>query len=242
MMRDGDYENTIPALPTAYDASVRKKHRHTIPANQINGKLHVADNIMPFPALVARPVHSNEIEQQPLAREARDKEWSRLRGHGEKGCWDESQILEWDGICKDAQKSRDEVHLAHLMGLMVEKGSELAKDDPNGKYRYGVVLRGDQTKNQNYEAAMFQDIGSAPATVAAAKMADAYGCLLGHSLEQADAIQAYVQSELKGPETWVCIPPEARTPAMKGMKKPCCKLLRSLYGHPSAGGLLGGAL
>ena len=84
-VRDGDYENTIPALPTTYDASVRQKHRDKIPTNNIDRRLHVADNFIPFPALVARPAHSNEIEQQPLAREARDKEWSRLRGHGEKG-------------------------------------------------------------------------------------------------------------------------------------------------------------
>ena len=194
-MRDGDYENTIPALPTTYDVSARHKHRDKIPANEINGRLHKADNIMPFPALVARPVHNSEIESQPKAREARDKEWSRLRGHGEKGCWDESVILEWDDVCTKAKQSGDEVHLAHLMGIMVEKGSELKPGDPNRKYKYRVVFRGDQTKDQNYEAAMFQDMGSAPATMAAAKMADAYGCLLGHSLEQADAIQAYVQSD-----------------------------------------------
>ena len=132
-------------------------------------------------------------------------------------------MREWDDICRDAQKSGDEVHLAHLMGLMVEKGSELSPGDPKRKYKYRVVFRGDQTKDQIYEAAIFQDMGSAPATMAAAK--------------KADAIQAHVQSELKGPETWVCIAPEARTPAMKGMKKPCCRLLRSLYGHPSAGAI-----
>jgi hypothetical protein len=38
---------------------------------------------------------------------------------------------------------------------------------------------------------MFQELSSCPATLEAAKTADAYGLCPGHNVEQADAEQAY---------------------------------------------------
>ena len=37
----------------------------------------------------------------------------------------------------------------------------------------------------------------------------ATGCTPGHTTEQADAVQAYIQAELSGTETWAALPPEA---------------------------------
>ena len=64
--------------------------------------------------------------------------------------------------------------------------------------------------DQNFGAAMIQDLGSSPAAMGAAKIADLFGCPPGHSLEIDDAVQAYVQAEMKGTSTWVCMPPEYR--------------------------------
>ena len=88
----------------------------------------------------------------------------------------------------------------------------------------------------------------------AGKNIDCYGCFPGHSIEQADAEQAYVQADLTGTETWVAIPEEAwpdswwnypegmdrSTREAKALRtpkydRPCCRLLKSLYGHPDAG-------
>ena len=62
--------------------------------------------------------------------------------------------------------------------------------------------------DQNYAAAMFQDLGLSPATMECSKAADCMGCQEGNIMEQADAEQAYVQAPLHGPETWLHIPPE----------------------------------
>ncbi len=62
--------------------------------------------------------------------------------------------------------------------------------------------------DENWEAALFQDLGSAPASMEASKAADAYGSLPGHDVEQADAEQAYIQSDYPGVPTWVALPPE----------------------------------
>ena len=55
--------------------------------------------------------------------------------------------------------------------------------------------------NQDWSTAIFQDLGSCPATMETGKIADAYGCFPGHDVEQADADQAYVQADLSGTET-----------------------------------------
>ena len=57
---------------------------------------------------------------------------------------------------------------------------------------------------------IFQDLGSSPATLRAAKAVDVFGCAPGHAIEIADAEQAYIQAEMKGNPTWICLPPEGR--------------------------------
>ena len=64
------------------------------------------------------------------------------------------------------------------------------------KFKGRVVFQGDRVIDQNFDAAMFQDLGSSPATMEAAKIADFFGCVPGHSLEIADAVQAYLQAEM----------------------------------------------
>ena len=92
---------------------------------------------------------------------------------------------------------------------MVEKGAELPKNDPRRKFKYRVVFQGNRVVTQNWETALFQDMGSSPASMEAGKYVDCHGCLPGHDIEQADAEQAYVQADLEGTETWVWLPPEA---------------------------------
>ena len=84
---------------------------------------------------------------------------------------------------------------------------------------------------------MFQDLGSSPANMDASRAADCYGCFPGHDIEIADAEQAYIQADLKGIETWVCLPWEARTESMKksGFARPVVRLKKALYGHPDSG-------
>ena len=205
-------ENTeaIPAMPCEpYTPVHRMKH---------------PDQSMPFPACVARPVGKQEIEAKdsegnylhPKAHSARKAEWERL---WKKGVWDVEQIRDWDEIAREARASGKEVNMGRLFGIMVEKGSELQSDDPRRKYKYRVVFQGNNVVNQNWEAALFQNLGSSPATMEAGKVADFMGCLKGNTTQQADAEQAYVQADLQGTETWVWLPPEAWQEAPDWIKK-----------------------
>ena len=78
------------------------------------------------------------------------------------------------------------------------------------KFKGRVVFQGNRVVVQNYKAAMFQDLGSAPATMETARIADIYGCAPAHAAQTADAVQAYIQADMSGAPTWVCLPPEAR--------------------------------
>lgn len=104
----------------------------------------------------------------------------------------------WDTVVWEAQMANKYIHIGRLFGICVEKGSELADDDERKKYKYRVVFQGNRVVDQNMNEAQFQDMGSAPATVEATRMCILKGLLKGNILEQADAMQAYIQSKLGG--------------------------------------------
>ena len=70
----------------------------------------------------------------------------------------------------------------------------------------------------------------------ASKTADFYGCQEGHTIEVADAEQAYVQADMKGTPTWITLPWEEIPDQYKHMQKPVLRFRKALYGHPDAGG------
>ncbi len=188
--------------------------------------------MFPFNACVARPVTKSEIAGNADARAALDCEWKRLR---DKFVWDESVVREWSDVAWEAQSNGTEVNLGYLFALCVEKNSELPAGHPKRKFKGRVVFQGNRVTNQNWEAAIFQDLGSCPATMEASRAADCYGSIPSHSIEIADAEQAYIQAELSGTPCWICLPPEQRPASMAGMRRPVVQLKKALYGHPDSG-------
>ena len=116
-----------------------------------------------------------------------------------------------------SRKSGIHVHVGRIFDICVEKGSELPEFidtaegrvlNPDRKYKGRGVFQGNHVKDENFEVAMFQELSSCPATMEASKCADFYGLMKGNKIEQADAEQAYTQSELGGTPTWVRLPRE----------------------------------
>ena len=103
------------------------------------------------------------------------------------------------------------------------------------------MFQGDRVVNQNFEVALFQDLGSSPATLDASRACDAVGCAPGNTTEIADAPAAYLQADLKGSPCWVHLPEEAwpSEPALRKKfedivaagGKPVVRLQKALYGH-----------
>eukprot|EP00974_Lingulodinium_polyedra_P100578 9743705-Lingulodinium_polyedra.AAC.1 len=58
-------------------------------------------------------------------------------------------------------------------------------------HKYRVVFQGNRAVGQNYDATIFQDLCSVPATIEASRVADVYGAAPGREIDVAEAEQAY---------------------------------------------------
>ena len=73
------------------------------------------------------------------------------------------------------------------------------------------MFLGDSVKDQNFDYAQFEDLGSAPPTMEASRSLDAVSLQPGYVQQQSDAFSAYTQSFLgggrgKGVPTYVALP------------------------------------
>jgi len=232
MSPDSPPAPAMPCLTKAQCDLLESTHREKIP-----------DYHLPYNACVARPVPASERLSNPKAMESIAKEWHRLRNikhHSGVGVWAEHKVEEFHVVQARYRKRNEKVHFARIFDICVEKGSELEDGNPEKKYKGRAVLQGDQVKDENWEAALFQDLSSSPAALEASRAANAYGLLPGHDVQQADADSAYTQSYLEGTDTWVRLPkeqwPEEWLSGPSKMRDPVCPLILSLYGHPDAGG------
>ena len=154
------------------------------------------------------------------------------------GCWDEDLVEEMHVVKARARRRNATMHFGKIFGICVEKGSELPVGVKNRKFKGRYVFQGNDVRDQNWEAAIFQELGSSPAAMEAGNSCDFYGLLPGNSSEQSDAEQAYCQTLLGGTVTWVSLPRDRWPDAwiLAGYVKPVAPLRLALYGHPDAGG------
>jgi hypothetical protein len=123
------------------------------------------------------------------------QEWDRLRA---RKSWGEEHPREWSDVAREAREFGHEVHVGVIFGFVVEKNTDWPKGDPRRKLKGRVVFQGNTVKNQNWENAAFSDLGSSPSSMEAGRLVDAYGLRHGFDMQQSDAIQAYLQAELRG--------------------------------------------
>ena len=100
-------------------------------------------------------------------------------------------------------------------------------------------MLGDQIVDESFETAKFQELGSSPPAIEAARSVDALSCFDGYECITNDANSAYLQSFLKGPAvTYVRLPRERWPKEWIGKySNPAVTLILALYGHPESGGL-----
>ena len=124
------------------------------------------------------------------------------------GVWDESRVQKAADLRAQAHKDGKDVHFGRVVELCYEKGSELPEDDPERTAKGRAVFLGDNVKDQDFQFAVFEELGSAPPSIEAAKTLDAFSLLPGYEETQADGISAYTQSFLRGTPTYVALPYE----------------------------------
>jgi hypothetical protein len=139
-------------------------------------KIHARDFVN---ACVARPVRPAEVKTNLKAQVAMQLEWDRLRAvprdGGKAGVWDESLVREWRHVRREAQGRDEKANVGLVFGIVVEKNHELPESDPARKYKGRAVLQGNNVRDEDGNWAIFQELGSSPATMEAARCADAYG-------------------------------------------------------------------
>ena len=173
-----------------------------------------------------------------------DAEWNKLRYAKRPdpkdkgvGVWDETMVMEASDVRNGARQAGDTVHFLRIAELCMQKGSELAEDDPQRKFKGRAVCLGHEVRDEYFNYAEFQELSSNPPSMQAARALDCLGCTPDYTVKTGDARGAYTQSYLKGHvKTWVSLPSNRWPASWKGMKNPVCPLVLALYGHPDAGG------
>ena len=92
------------------------------------------------------------------------------------------------------------------MAFATEKHSELGNKDEDKIYKGCVVCRGDDIRDEFYDYPLFGEISSAPSSMAASNVADAWGCCPGNSTQYSGTVMAYTQSLLGGDPCYVRLP------------------------------------
>ena len=103
---------------------------------------------------------------------------------------------------------------------MVEKGAEFSPGDLHRVFRYRVVLRGDDVRNQYFEVGLFQDMATTPTTLEASRYCDLMSLSPDHASQLRDVEQAYLLAPMEGLATYIVLPKELWAPAMHNMRRP----------------------
>ena len=185
---------------------------------------------------------------KPDAKASVQKEWDRLLA---KNTWKMPKTWQdveyYDQVVRDSKRTGRAIHLGRLFDICVLKGSELPEGHPNRKWKGRVVFGGNNVQDEHGLAATFPDAGSGASYASASKLLDTVARLPGCLGEQSDAPAAYTQADMYEEDiedndtpTYVQLPEWQWNDAMREAhrrtgRRPVCRLLRSLYGHPSAG-------
>ena len=106
-------------------------------------------------------------------------------------------------IVAEARRNGTTVHLGRIFEACYEKGFEFPESDPRRKFKGRTVFQGNNVRDENSDHVLFNELGSSPASMEAAKLLDAFGSQPGFSKQQADAMQAYIQAFFTGVPTWL---------------------------------------
>ena len=193
----------VPAMPTHPGMDGEHRRRNV-------------SHHLPWFAAVARKVKRGEVVRTPLARNAVDDEWRKLeqRPHPDGdgvGTWDCDSVRESSDVRAEARSKSFTVHFGSIAELCFERGSELPEGDPHRKFKGRHVFLGDQVKDQDFQNAEFEQLGSSPPAFESARAVDALSLVEVYEQTTADATSAYTQTFMGGARgagtpTWVRIP------------------------------------
>ena len=190
---------------------------------------------VPKLAAVTKSLTRKEWLSDPRALEALRQETVGLRANA---TWDDSTVTTLPKLKAWARASGKHIKVAELLTLVGIKHHELHPSV--WKYKGRIVYRGDQVRDQVNNLLLFDQTATTPTSLVALNVALWNACRKGNAASCADAMQAFLQSELDtNDRTYVVIPVEMWLDEWRSMFEPGSKLVvqlrKSLYGHPKAG-------
>ena len=149
--------------------------------------------------MVHKPIKPEEVAKNAEAKQAVDKEWTKLKTMKSKktnkiGAWDYDTVREKRDVMAEAIRSKQPTHFGSLMVLCHLKNAQL--DCKFWSYKGRVVFRGDCVKDEHGHFAVYSEQGTSASHLMAAKFIDAIAHMEGMAGEDSDATGAYIQVEL----------------------------------------------
>lgn len=207
----------IPTLPVVH-GTIAHQEKGLWMAQQVLGMVHT-------------PLTRQQLFTHPEGKQKIAEEAEAMRS---MDVWDDEDIHEVDVLKKEARDSNRLIHVAEIMAIGHIKNSE-SKEQSKLKVR--LVFRGDDTRDQNNQLALFRELKSIPATLATIHVVLWFGLRPNHKVTIADARKAYLQAPL-GTEvpTYVILPRETWKPNWVGrFRRVAARLRKAMYGHPTSG-------
>jgi len=171
-MDEGEGDCVVPAMPMIHEQDDRE-HRPKLQSHSLFQY-----------AMVARSLGRKEMLSNEDALNAVRKEWTMLH----EKVWDVRKVCSKRKVIEEARRNKKVVQFGRVHALCHEKNEELPLGHPNRKFKGRVVFLGNNVVNQDYESAVFADLGNAPSSLESGRLVDAYGASEGCSSQTADAI------------------------------------------------------
>ena len=147
--------------------------------------------------------------------------------------WSYDEVISRDDLIARSKKSKKSINIGRLMTILSIKNYEVPS---LRKLKARVVFRGDDIRTEDNTLAVLQESKVNPTGLVGLNANLMFGCCPGNHSSQSDVVRAYTQSYLKTTvETWVELSSELTPPKYSKLKRPCVKLIKSLYGHPESG-------
>ena len=207
----------VPAMPVTH-GSVAHQERGLLMAQTVLGMVHT-------------PLSRQELFSHPQGKDKIKEEADEMRL---LQVWDDDDVHEVEELRSQARKEGWKVHIAEAMPIGSIKNSE-SKDKAKLKVR--LVFRGDDTRDENNQLALFRELKSIPATIATINLVLWYGLRVNNIVQIADARKAYLQAPIRSETpTYVILPREAWQPSWhRKYRRAAARLLKAMYGHPTSG-------
>ena len=207
----------VPAMPVTH-GSVAHQERGLIMAQTVLGMVHT-------------PLTRQELFSHPQGRDKIKEEADEMRL---LQVWDDEDVYEVEDLRALARQEGWKVHIAEAMPIGSIKNSE-SKD--RAKLKVRLVFRGDDTRDEYNQLALFRELKSIPATIATVNLVLWFGLRANNIVQIADAKKAYLQAPIRSAvPTYVVLPREAWKPQWhKRFKRVAARLHKAMYGHPTSG-------